>query len=65
MTARAERPVTLPVEVVRDLREYLARADAILGLPHTPDRLRERHAVLTEMAAYLRTTLDRLAGGEG
>ena len=53
-----QHPVTLPAAAVTDLRRYLDRADAILRLPHNPDRLGQRHTILTEMAGYLRHQLD-------
>jgi len=53
-----DRPVTLSARAVGDLRGYLDRADAVLRLPHNPDRLGQRHTILTEMAGYLRHQLD-------
>lgn len=54
----APRPVTLAAPVVTTLRDYLRRADEVLRLPHNPDRLGQRHSILSEMAGYLRHQLD-------
>lgn len=53
------RPVTLTARAVGDLRDYLRRADEVLVLPHNPDRLGQRHSILSEMAGYLRHQLDK------
>jgi len=54
----SEQPVTLPAPAVTALRGYLDRADAVWALPHNPDRVIERHSILSEMAGYLRPLLE-------